>query len=85
MSKKEFGAMDDCTDRDVRFVRFCSWGIIVLFWVLIMFFSYHQLGGLKDIAEIERKNFLKQLENTESLLDKVHQKILIVESLNPRP
>lgn len=81
--KKEFGGMDGCTDGDVRLARFLSWGVIILFWVLIMFFPFHQLGGLKDIAEMDRKNFLKQLEDTESSLDKVRQKIL--KTLNHRP
>lgn len=81
MSKKEIGPLDG----GVRIVRILSWVMVVLFWVLIMFFPFYQLGGLKDIAEIDRKSYLKQLEDTESLLDKVHQKIRTIESLNPRP
>ena len=81
MSKKEIGPLDS----GVRIVRILSWVMVVLFWVLIMFFPFYQWGELKDIAERDRKIYLKQLEDAESLLDKVRQKTLIVESLNSRP
>lgn len=85
MGKKEFGGMDGCTDGDVRLARFCSWGVIILLWVSLSAFPFIQGCNMRDIAEMDRKSFLKQLEDTKSSLDKVHQKILIVESLNPRP